>query len=299
MFFDLTDSLRDAICKALENQDKKFLVDAVRCALVEESDSVFDDEENFYALPEWTSADGFSLMEEFTGGLHSPLAYTELQDVLHSGKGVFRGFKDVLKLYPLVERRWHFFKARALLNYVNNWYNSLRESWGLEKLDSEPEETDCLICDDFDFAEFNFDEDEDSVLKILDEAAAELAGKCSDGIFSSIKEVWLRQASYNRDEQQGLVCKSISGEFAGAAFWAPCPGEQKKTALFCGLFVEKKFRGLGIARTLFERTVDSLTERGFNFILIASTFIPESMQGMLNRSGFKKIGSVWIAELPA
>ena len=297
MVFELTDALAEAITKALENQDKKFLVDAQNSVLVEEGEGVCPDDDRYYELPSWDSADGFSLMEEFVNGLHSPLAYTDLQEALHSGKGVFRGFKDVLKRYPLIERRWHFFKSRALLTYVNGWYNSLRESWGLEKLDSEPEETEDLLQDDFTFGEYEAREDRQGALELIDQAAQEIGAQFAGDVPQAIGELWKRQFDWSVKERKGFVCKTFSGDLAGCVVWSPCPETSSKIVLIEGLFVEKNCRGLGIARTLFEQALSSLKASGAQWVIIANTFIPDLMQGMLNRSGFKKIGSSWIADL--
>lgn len=296
MVFELTDALGEAIAKALENQDKNFLVDAKNSALVEENQSVAPDSDRYYELPPWDSADGFSLMEDFVNDLHSPLAYTDLQEALHSGKGVFRGFKDVLKRYPLIERRWHYFKSRALLSYVNSWYNSLRESWGLEKLDSEPEETEDLLCDDFTFSEYDFERDRQNALGLLNQAVQEIGAEYAADVPQAFGELWRGQFDYNAQAQKGFVCKTFGGDFAGCVVWSPCPKDSSKTVLIAGLFVEKKCRGLGIARELFERALDSLRASGAQWVIIANTFVPDLMQGMLNRSGFKKIGSTWIAD---
>ena len=297
MTFELTDALAESIAKALENQDKKFLVDAQGPELVEESQDVRGDEERYYELPPWDSADGFSLMEEFVNGLHSPLAYTDLQEALHSGKGVFRGFKDVLKRYPLVERRWHYFKSRALLTYAAGWYNSLRESWGLEKLDSEPEDTEDLLQDDFTFSEWNLNEDRQSALALLEEAAKDVGDGFSKGVADAFCELWRIQFEWNSQAQKGFVCKTFDGDFAGCVLWSPCPKNTSASVLLEGLFVQKNCRGLGIARELFDRALCSIKASGAQWVIIANTFIPDLMQGMLNRSGFKKIGSAWIADL--
>ena len=297
MVFELTDALGEAISKALENQDKKFLVDAKISALVEEGQNVCPDGDRFYELPPWDSADGFSLMEDFVNGLHSPLAYTDLQAALHSGKGVFRGFKDVLKRYPLIERRWHYFKSRALLTYVNGWYNSLRESWGLEKLDSEPEETEDLLQDDFTFCEYNSNEDRQDALALLNQAAQDAGADISGDIAGAFASLWQSQFERNEGEQKGFVCRTFDGKIAGCVVWSPCPKKSSASFLIEGLFVEQNCRGLGIASALFERAISSLKAAGAQWVIIANTFIPDLMQGMLNRSGFKKIGSTWIADL--
>ena len=109
MTFDLTDSLSDDILFAMEDQQNSRAVDATKGCVVS-SDSVEIDEVNYYALPEWSSGDGFSVLQEFTNNLHSPLAREELKRVLSGGRGVFRRFKDVIKSYPEVEHKWHVYK---------------------------------------------------------------------------------------------------------------------------------------------------------------------------------------------
>ena len=121
MTFELTDELADSIISALENQEKRFVVDSKSGLLAEKTQDFVCDEENFYELPSWDSKDGFDLMEGFVNELHSPMARNDLLNVLRSGRGVFRGFKDVLKSYPEVEKRWHFFKNRQLINYINRF----------------------------------------------------------------------------------------------------------------------------------------------------------------------------------
>ena len=65
MTFSLTCELIDEIISAMENQEKKFAVDSSKNKLVEISSDFLHnfsvDEENFYCLPEWRPADGFSL----------------------------------------------------------------------------------------------------------------------------------------------------------------------------------------------------------------------------------------------
>lgn len=57
MTFNLTDELIDSIISAMDNQDCVFVVDAASYQLVDGSSALPDDNE-YYALPEWKSADG-------------------------------------------------------------------------------------------------------------------------------------------------------------------------------------------------------------------------------------------------
>lgn len=296
MVFELNDVLKNAIVNALENQEKKFFVDAQNGNLVECDGSFSSDEGRFYELPEWDSANGFSLMEEFVNDLHSPLARNDLQAALRSGKGVFRGFKDVLKSYPLVERRWHFFKNRRLLFYVQEWYNSLREMWGLEKLDCQTEELSDLVGEDFIFREYDSAQDRISILQCIDSSAKEFEEAWPTEFASAVNFFWREQFEKNA-KVSGFVCRSLDDEFVGCAVFSPCPENSTKAVFLTGLFVEKEYRGLGIASELFEMALSSLKENGVRWIFVANTFVPDSIQGMLSRSGFKEIGSAYAADL--
>ena len=154
MTFSLTESLLNEIQSALENQEQAFLVDASQTKLVEKTEGLKGDDEFFYELPEWDSAAGFKLREDFVERLNAPIAHEALQEVLHSGRGVFRNFRNVIKDYPEVEKKWHIYKNEKMMCYINNWYNNLREVWGLEKLDYVPESDDSLIHDDFSFTAY-------------------------------------------------------------------------------------------------------------------------------------------------
>ena len=91
MIFDLTDSLANAILFSMEDQDCSWMVDAEHGTVVPKdaqqrtaaeygavpANAKIDDDK-FYALPEWTSGDGYALLESFTNTLYSPLARAEL-----------------------------------------------------------------------------------------------------------------------------------------------------------------------------------------------------------------------------
>ena len=59
MTFALTEKLIDSIICALENQEKKFLLNAEDNSHIEKTDDLIADEELLYALPKWESSDGF------------------------------------------------------------------------------------------------------------------------------------------------------------------------------------------------------------------------------------------------
>lgn len=295
MTFGLTDELFNAIMSALENQEQKFLVCAETETLIDAS-SAEDDEENNYALPEWDSAAGFRLREDFVEQLHAPLARDELQNVLHSGRGVFRNFKSVLKEYPEVEKLWHQFRRRTMRSYIGGWYNSLREIWGLEKLDQTPEESDDLVHNDFTFQEYDPVKDRDIILNSA--AALDPDYGWPQEIKDAVSALWRHLFEYGDSvKQTGFVCRTLTGDFAGCITAAPILSYAEKTAVLTSFFVPEAYRGLGIGSELFSMCLSDLQKRGRQYVLTANTIIPDSLIPMLERTGFQKTGSGYAAKL--
>ncbi len=297
MTFALTQLLVDNIQTALENQEKSFIVDAENCGIIEKDDSVTVDDEKFYNLPEWTSADGFKLREDFVNNLYSPLAREELQGILHSGRGVFKSFRNVLKKYPEVEKKWHVFKNRTMNKYINDWYNSLREIWGLEKLDYIPESDEMLIHDDFSFSEYNSENQEEIFLNISAALKTEY-GEISEEIIAAFSEMWKSSfLSFDSSSQIGYLCRSLSDDFAGCITAAPVSENNKKVMILTSLFVSNGFRGLGIGTELLSMCLAELKRNGKDWILLPNIILPESLEQLLIRTGFEKIGSGYAAKL--
>ena len=144
------------------------------------------------SLPRWDSSDGFSLRENFVNELNSPFAQKELRKVMHSGRGVFKGFKNVLKDYPLVEKAWHRYKNLHMREYIGDWYNQLREIWGLEKLQQEPEDNEDLLNDDFQFFEYSSSNYKELV-QIFNDAAK---GDFDSSIPEEIKEAEEKKVNF-------------------------------------------------------------------------------------------------------
>ena len=298
MQFQLTDSLIDDIISAMENQDVEYAVDAEEGQLViSDSDGHIPDDERYYILPEWGPSDGFELREEFVNNLHSPLAREELQSAMHSGRGVFKNFRNVLKSYPEIDKRWHIFKHRSMSARINEWYNSLREIWGLEKLDQLPESDETLVHDDFSFKVYDSEADKKTILLNI------TAGACEDetlppDVNGAFYGLWRTQFEGARIENQtGYICSSISDEFAGCITASPLLQNQEKIVMITSLFVPEQFRGLGIGTELIDMCISRLTDCGKTWVIIPSTIAPDILQPLLTRIGFRKINSGYILSL--
>ena len=294
MTFELTEKLTDSIISAMDNQEKIFVVNAAAGQLVEEMQA---DEENFYSLPEWGSAEGFAMREEFVSALHSPIVHDELMAVLHSGRGVFKNFRIILKSYPEIDKRWHIFKNRYMSARINDWYNSLREVWGLEKLDYFTESDDALIHDDFSFEEYESKAYKNEVLSNITAGIYDDENLPSE-VLKVINEMWRNQFEQaEAATQTGYICRSLSDDFAGCITASSLTENQEKIMFITSLFVPEQFRGLGIGTELISMCISKLQSMGKKFIIMPNFIAPEIIQPLLNRTGFEKISSGYLLAL--
>mgnify|MGYP002514675853 FL=1 len=297
MSFELTDKLTNQIIEALENQEQEFVVDAENSTLVCK-ESVSSDNANYYSLPQWNSTEGFNLRQEFVSNLHAPLVREELQKILHSGRGVFKNFKLTLKQYPEVEKLWNNYKYKFMINFINDWYNELREIWGLEKLDNEPEDIEDLVQDDFIFQKYNSKLDAELILHNVCADYTNNDNDYSVQINKAIIELWERQFLYgNSYEQIGFICRTLSNEFAGCITVAPVSEKTTNIVTITSYFVPENLRGLGIGTKLLSMCLSELKSLKKEWILLTHTIVPDSLQPLLLRSGFEKIGSGFIAKI--
>ena len=183
MRFELDKTLLDDILFHMENQDGNFLLDIQEGYVIDtennedfDEDYEYDDTDRFICLPDWSPSDGFRLMERFATSLKNPVIRAELSIALGRNKGVFRSFRDVLVRYPETEKQWFNFKENEMKKEVYDWYNSLREEWGLEPIGCEPEDNSSLVIEDFVFKNFN-DKLGTEYSVIAETANGEFAGK--------------------------------------------------------------------------------------------------------------------------
>ena len=297
MTFTLSESLVDEIIAALENQEQQFLVDAAQNKLISKTDGLKGDDDFFYELPEWDSASGFKLREDFVSNLNSPLAHEALQEVLHSGRGVFRNFRNVIKDYPEVEKRWHIYKNNKMMCYINNWYNNLREVWGLEKLDYVPESDDSLIHDDFSFTAYT-QENKKELLLHMNAAFRERNENLSPELSQAIYNIWLEQFELAESKGElGFICRSFSNDFAGCITVSQVSKKQEKVMVLTSLFVPEAFRGLGIGTELINMCLSELKKLGKTWLILPNMTVPDYLESLLLRTGFNKIDSGFAAEL--
>lgn len=290
MTFELSDSLKTDLLNALENQEKTFVIDAEKEKLVEaDLLTVQPDDEKYYRIPEWTSENGFRLRQDFAEEIRSPLVHDALVEVLHSGRGVFRNFRNVLKSYPEADKLWHKFKNQKLLEFIAEWYNSLREVWGLEKLDQIPESDEMLVHDDFTFEKYESRFNEE----IRQNLCAVLNGSndnIPDEVSSAFQEMWHKRFEDDCSSvQNGFVCHSLSEDFAGCILVKPVSNDRKNVILVTNFFVSERYRGLGVGTELISMCVSDLKSDDEKWLVMPNIIIPEMIKPLLIRTGFVQI----------
>ena len=297
MTFELSDSLIQNILFAMENQDFKSALDARTCEIIPIKENV--DENVIFTLPSWSSKDGFALLEEFTYSLHSPLAKQELKDVLLTGRGVFRNFKKVVKQYPEIERKWHFFKNRKMISRIYKWYNALRESWGLESLSEDfdnAEETSELVLSDFVFRDYSAQTDKEIILCAIEQFSddSQIQAEVAHSIASINKHFF----SYcGKESDLGFLCFSLSQEFAGCIIASP--SDSGKVFAVKSFFVLERFRGLGIATELLNQFFSALKSKGAKWVVFSNLIVRDSMQPLFTRFGLKNLECGYLFDLTA
>jgi ribosomal protein S18 acetylase RimI-like enzyme len=261
MRFDLDKILTDEIIFYMENQDGDFLLDTKEVKIINvdnfDDEPDFSDEDRHVCLPEWDSNDGFRLMEKFAAELKNPVIRHELSAALNTKRGVFRSFKNVLEQYPETEKMWYKFKDRKMREEVIEWYNGLREEWGLEPVGAEPEDISALILEDFIFREGKeSDSFEVSALhKLCVEELKEKAKTC----------VTDAKAPSDLSCDVFLAAETASGEFCGYA----CAFNEDEYLQITRLEVKPEYRGMGIGKTLLSKLLERAEGKGVIFDLPA------------------------------
>lgn len=126
---------------------------------------IIDNKERFMLVPPWGPLEGFKMRELFSVSLKNPIYKERLDKTLHTGRGVFRKFKDVLHSQPAIERQWYDFKADYMKKTVVEWYEYNRGIIKLESLPVDIEELpNDLLLEDFQIV---FDKNHEYLQEIL------------------------------------------------------------------------------------------------------------------------------------
>ena len=133
------------------------------------------------------------------------------------------------------------------------WYNSLRETWGLELIGEEPEDISGLTLEDF---RFRSGETRDYFL------AGELHRACVKECASQDGSAGIAAANMNEWAFPGDICVAVetaAGEFAGyisSALLSACDNPSAVTLQITALEIKPEYRGLGLGKGLLSRLLE-------------------------------------------
>jgi len=256
--------LIDDILFHMEDQHGDFLLDTCEGMVLPMDDLDLDDDSDnrYISLPEWGPTDGFRLMERFTAGLRNAPVREGLSAALDRGRGVFRAFKDTLARHPETEKLWFAYKDAEMKREVIDWYNALRESWGLELIGEEPEDIVGLTLEDFRFRKgtlADVAQVEDLHKACMEEYRNAPDGKGATGEILAAMGEWVFPGDIS------FVAETAGGDFAGYVC-ATCSLDA--CLRVCAVEVHGEYRGLGLGKSLVARLLEQADDRGIPQVTI-------------------------------
>ncbi len=251
----------------MEDQGNEYMLDLENQTISEKvfiEERMEEDPERFLLLPEWLPSDGFHTMEKFVATLRNPVYQERLRNVLHSGRGVFRQFKDVIHEMPAIERLWFHFKDQEMERRIHEWYDLHDAAFTLARLPGEGLEDNALeaLMEDFVFSE-------DHVA--LAEGFEALKEECldyhrrrdieyRDSLICDIEKAWNLGSG-----DHVLFTLTPEGETVGALIWHL---EERKPAALRAYCVQKAFRGIGLFHLMFERVCEKAQGLGSTGVIL-------------------------------
>lgn len=283
---------------ALEDQNTTYVLE-LHSGRLEDITSFQDDEipAGYVELPQWEPANGFRMMERFVAVVRNSALQRQLRSVLFSGKGVFKNFKNLLKSHPQGEKQWFSFREEEMTRYITQWYNQLREVYGLEQLGEEPEDNEELLQDDFILREYDAAKDEEKRILAINNFMSEQEAQWPGELGLVLSSLWQeKKAKGEQNHILSLMAETVGGDFAGCIEATLYPSYVKETVLLTSFFVLEQYRGLGMGKKLLEQAVQQLQKKGIRWIILADLIIPVFLQTCLARVGFVSSGGGYILD---
>ncbi len=299
--FELDDTIIEEILFAMENQELDFMVAAETGAIAVMDDDALDSEygslekgADLLPPPDWTSADGFALMDAFAAGVGDPVARTSLSAALSRGRGVFKAFKKALEEYEDVERRWFDYKRNAMAKRIADWYDEARVARGLERMGPEPEEADDLLADDFSFRVVGREAWPECLplfRRGLDEALSAFPEPLVEYEYTTIER------EISEGGREGLVlsiAEAVGGAIAGVAAARKVFVADSSFGKLAYLYVAPEHRRMGLGRRLAEMARERLAKDGIPRFVVDMPFVPVGFGASMTSFGYEPFGTRYI-----
>ncbi len=263
----LTDEFLYQIIFCMEDQSNMYCLDLVEGQLSQVDFVRERRQENparFIDIPAWRPSDGFRTMDKFVSSLRNPIYRERLKEVLQTGKGVFRQFKDVLREQPSLERLWYYFKDKEIRNVIYLWYERNDDAFRLSRLSLEPEDdAKDLLQEDFsvtaDISDWEVSM-ELSMEKFVRSMQSE--NRISAMEAERIQSVW----ENGKARREGLVALTSEGVYAGCVSWIQVDDRIAELVFY---YIEPEYRGLGLYKFLFDHMSRRLSRIGVTDIVVA------------------------------
>lgn len=271
----LTDNLIKKIIFSMDNQKSTGYLDLFSNNLIEvediEREVQVPSEENpghyvkfvlntipqrFLMVPEWGPLQGFKMREEFVNDLKNPLYAEKLNKVLHTGRGVFRKFKEVLHSNQAIERQWYLYKATYMKEIVIKWYEYNNGAINLDKLPLDIEELpDDLLLEDFDFKLYKNDEKKEEIDK--------LSKKLIDDL-SDVEKILLNNHLSAHKNTEHLCILTSENILVGFIEYKK---KSSEIAEIISYGVSEEYRGIGLFNMALDKLIRQLNREDCKIIL--------------------------------
>ncbi|MDC7223355.1 MAG: UPF0158 family protein [Spirochaetales bacterium] len=256
----LSPELLEQIIYGMENQSEIFCFDVEKLTVIPKSQKERDDPEElrYLSLPRWTPADGYNIMERFVLSLNNPLYRNRLRAILHSGKGVFRNFKDLLKEKPEIEKLWFHYKTKELRSYIQEWLDSFENYRNMMTLGEAKENLEELLLSDFLFLESP--EHHRSQVESLDRDILREQEATLPPELRSLSPFYRPMD----DSFSFIAAESPERELAGYIVFLT----EGATAIITDIYTLPEYRGLRVAEELYHKTEEQLYSKGIDRIIV-------------------------------
>lgn len=282
-------ALSEEIMHAMEDEKHGYVFDTENMRLIEknENEKINFDAAPFVSIPEWGAKRGFDAMLHFVSAIHQKRAREKLLSALYSRRNVFYLFKSEIKNYPLLEKKWHAYKKREMLNAVKSWWEEKNEERKLLALpiDFEECETEDLLGEDFSFKAVR---DKSIVSAILESEEFRKAENC-DALSRAVQNEWILCAKKSL-EKDFISCAAYTSDDEIAAFIMAY--KEKDEAALAFLKVKEAFRSLGLARSLLEKFFSILKQEFVKRLFVLHAVLPDA-KAFFENCLFQKSGTTF------
>ena len=272
---DVTEDMLERVVFGMENQKDRLMLDPEDGQLRPEKEN----DGSFIPLPSWGPTDGYRLMNGFASSLPDMIFRKRLLDILHSGTGVFRNFKDALKGRPELEGLWRRYKKREMRRTALSWLSRWSEALALEALGPEPEDWEQLSSAEFVIREIRKEE----WPQILD--------------WNKLTEAENHSELTPGEPGEVLVAEGPSGEIVGYSRMILDLEPGCLEGRLDQVYVLPELRGLGIGRMLTEASLKQAEEKGADALTVKTGVSSRIMEKYLENFGFTPVTILWRKKL--